>query len=151
MFELTEEALQKLGTLFVKMMKQKIKERVYPFAPGYKGDGNSGWINTKTGTKGSYPLPLPKPGGAKGLLELGHEKGVKIMASIGGWSMWKHFSEIANDPKKKARFIKDCVTLMNMGFDGIDIDWEFPGPFDGMNFTGTAADYTNFKNLVKEF
>ena len=38
MFELTEEALQKLGTLFVKMMKQKIKERVYPFAPGYKGD-----------------------------------------------------------------------------------------------------------------
>lgn len=39
MFELTEEALQKLGTLFVKMMKQKIKERVYPFAPGYKGDG----------------------------------------------------------------------------------------------------------------
>ena len=46
---------------------------------GYKGNGNSGWINTKTGTKGSYPLPLPKPGGAKGLLELGHEKGVKII------------------------------------------------------------------------
>jgi hypothetical protein len=39
MFELTEEALQKLGTLFVKMMKKKIKERIYPFAPGYKGGG----------------------------------------------------------------------------------------------------------------
>jgi hypothetical protein len=39
MFELTEEALQKLGTLFVKMMKQKIKEKVYPYAPGYKGGG----------------------------------------------------------------------------------------------------------------
>ena len=31
MFELTEEALQKLGTLFVKMMKQKIKEKIYPY------------------------------------------------------------------------------------------------------------------------
>jgi hypothetical protein len=39
MFELTEEALQKLGTLFVKMMKKKIKEKIYPFAPGYKGGG----------------------------------------------------------------------------------------------------------------
>jgi hypothetical protein len=39
MFELTEEALQKIGTLFVNMMKKKIKERIYPFAPGYSGDG----------------------------------------------------------------------------------------------------------------
>ena len=31
MFELTEEALQKLGTLFVKMMKKKIKEKIYPY------------------------------------------------------------------------------------------------------------------------
>ena len=31
MYELTEEALQKLGTLFVKMMKQKIKEKIYPY------------------------------------------------------------------------------------------------------------------------
>jgi hypothetical protein len=39
MFELTEEALQKLGTLFVKMMKQKIKEKIYPYAPGYNNKG----------------------------------------------------------------------------------------------------------------
>lgn len=39
MFELTEEALQKIGTLFVNMMKKKIKERIYPFAPGYSGGG----------------------------------------------------------------------------------------------------------------
>ena len=39
MYELTEEALQKLGTLFVKMMKQKIKEKIYPYAPGYNNKG----------------------------------------------------------------------------------------------------------------
>ena len=39
MYELTEEALQKLGTLFVKMMKEKIKEKIYPYAPGYNNKG----------------------------------------------------------------------------------------------------------------
>ena len=40
MFELTEEALQKLGTLFVKMMKQKIKEKIYPYGNPQSGQGD---------------------------------------------------------------------------------------------------------------
>jgi len=40
MFELTEEALQKLGTLFVKMMKQKIRERIYPYGNPQSGVGD---------------------------------------------------------------------------------------------------------------
>lgn len=40
MFELTEEALQKIGTLFVKMMKKKIKEKIYPFGNPEKGRGD---------------------------------------------------------------------------------------------------------------
>jgi GH18 family chitinase len=97
----------------------------------------------------ALPMPLRKVGGAPGLLDLAHEKGVKVMASIGGWSMCKHFPEMAADPVKKQRFIDDCVKLINTGFDGIDLDWEYPGPYAGMNFTGTQADFVNFENLVQ--
>ena len=95
------------------------------------------------------PVPIHKPGGAPGVLELAHSRGVKVMASIGGWSMCKHFPEMAADPVKRQRFINDCVKLINTGFDGIDLDWEYPGPYAGMNFTGTQADFVNFTNLVQ--
>lgn len=117
----------------------------------YKGDPNSsGWINTKTNETGSYPLNVPKPGGADGVMDLAHANGVKLMASIGGWSMCKHFPDVAADSIKRKTFVNDCVKLINLGFDGIDIDWEFPGPFAGMNFTGSQADYANFETLMAE-
>ncbi|WP_281532448.1 glycoside hydrolase family 18 protein, partial [Anaerocolumna aminovalerica] len=96
------------------------------------------------------PMPLKKDGGAPGVLELAKQNGVKVMASIGGWSMCKHFPEIAADPVKRAKFIQDCVRLIQLGFDGIDLDWEYPGPFSGMNFTGSEMDYNNFITLTKE-
>ncbi|NJO89391.1 MAG: hypothetical protein HC831_10875 [Chloroflexia bacterium] len=96
------------------------------------------------------PLPLHTESGAPGLLEKAHAAGVKVMASIGGWSMCKHFPEMAADPVKRQRFVDDCVRLINLGFDGIDLDWEYPGPFSGMNFTGTTADFTNFAILIEE-
>ncbi len=113
-------------------------------------EGGSTWEQPTWGLKGSLPLPLHKEGGAPGLLELAHQKGVKVMASVGGWSMCKHYPEMAADPQKRKRFVDDCVKLIKTGFDGIDLDWEYPGPYSGMNFTGTQADYGNFLTLVKE-
>ncbi len=113
-------------------------------------EGGATWSHPVWGLKGSLPLPLHKESGAPGLLELAHSKGVKVMASIGGWSMCKHFPEMAADAAKRAKFIADCKKLIAIGFDGIDLDWEYPGPFSGMNFTGTQADYANFLTLVKE-
>ncbi|MBQ0732745.1 glycosyl hydrolase family 18 protein [Aquimarina celericrescens] len=128
------------------------KQRAEAF--GYVINGNQWshpqWRISNNSGSGNAPLPLPKEGGAPGLLELAHQKGVKVMASIGGWSMCKHFPEMAADPVKRARFIEDCKTLIDMGFDGIDLDWEYPGPFPGMNFTGSNADFTNFATLVQE-
>ncbi|NMM48129.1 glycosyl hydrolase family 18 protein [Marinigracilibium pacificum] len=115
---------------------------------GYR-NANGGWTNIETGESGAFPLSIHKEGGPKGMLALCKENGVKAMASIGGWSMCKHFPEMAADPAKRARFIEDCKKLIALGFDGIDLDWEYPG-HEGMNFTGTPADFTNFAILVEE-
>ncbi len=71
------------------------------------------------------------------------------MASIGGWSMSKHFPAMAADPVKKARFLADIDRLMAMGFDGVDINWEFQC-FGGLNFNGSVDDFDNFAQLMED-
>ncbi|MBP2833012.1 T9SS type A sorting domain-containing protein [Aquimarina sp. U1-2] len=134
----------------IQWISEAVKQRAEALGFEVAVGGNT-WTHPEWGLSGSLPLPLPKEGSeAKGLLELAHDNGVKVMASLGGWSMCRHFPEMAADPVKRARFIEDCKKLINMGFDGIDLDWEYPGPFPGMNFTGTNADYANFEILVQE-
>jgi chitinase len=125
-----------------------ISDGSYPYSLGYRNEG-SGWKNVNTGKTGAFPLSVPKQGGAQGVLDLAHSKGVKVMASIGGWSMCKHYPEMAADATKRARFVANCVDLINMGFDGIDFDWEYPND-PGMNIERySTADYTNFALLVE--
>lgn len=133
----------------VQYINEEIKIRAESYGYVVEVGGNT-WSHPDWGLSGTLPLPLPAEGGAPGLLDMAHQNGVKVMASIGGWSMCKHFPEMAADPVKRATFVADCQKLINMGFDGIDLDWEYPGPFAGMNFTGTTADYNNFKILVEE-
>ncbi|SFN30809.1 chitinase [Chitinophaga sp. YR627] len=125
-----------------------ISEGSYAYTLGYRNEG-SGWKNVNTGKTGVFPLSVPKQGGAQGVLDLAHSKGVKVMASIGGWSMCKHYPEMAADATKRAKFVAGCVELMNMGFDGIDFDWEYPND-PGMNIERySTADYNNFAALVE--
>jgi GH18 family chitinase len=82
------------------------------------------------------------------IVYLSHQAGCKILPSIGGWTLSNNFPQIAADPAKRANFISHCLTLIdNYNFDGIDIDWEYPGFAE---HSGTPADKENFTALMQE-
>ena len=70
---------------------------------------------------------------------------LKVLYSIGGWVWSDKFSHVAAFPENRELFATNCVQLMKKhGFDGVDLDWEYPGqrgednafrPSDKENFT----------------
>lgn len=54
---------------------------------------------------------------------------VKILVSVGGWTKGKYFHEMASTDAGRNSFATSCVEFLNKYpfFDGIDIDWEYPG------------------------
>lgn len=77
------------------------------------------------------------------IIDRAHNANVKVLLSIGGWTWSNNFPSIAADPQKRATFAHECNRLVSFyNFDGIDIDWEYPGyaphgggPNDAANFT----------------
>ncbi|KAH7095056.1 glycoside hydrolase superfamily [Paraphoma chrysanthemicola] len=57
-------------------------------------------------------------------------RNLKVMLSIGGWTYTnekKHMDPVGASATAIQTFAKSCVDMVrNYGFDGIDIDWEYP-------------------------
>ncbi len=81
------------------------------------------------------------------IIELAHNSGVKVLPSIGGWTLSSNFPSVAADSMKRATFAQACVDLIQQyDFDGIDLDWEYPGYIP---HSGTPMDKSNFNLLLQ--
>ncbi|XP_061387090.1 chitinase-3-like protein 1 [Musca vetustissima] len=73
---------------------------------------------------------------------------LKVLAVVGGWNEGSaKFSAMAADANKRRAFIESSLAFIKQhGFDGLDIDWEYPAQRDG----SSPQDKQNFVTLLKE-
>lgn len=76
---------------------------------------------------------------------------LKTLISVGGWSWSEKFSDVALTEESRAIFAESCLQfILKYGFDGIDLDWEYPvagGEPDNVN---RPEDKQNFTLLLKK-
>ncbi|KAL4924563.1 glycoside hydrolase superfamily [Aspergillus undulatus] len=66
----------------------------------------------------------------------------KVMIAVGGWGDSSGFSEGAKDEASRERYANNVAAMLgSSGFDGVDIDWEYPG--------GNGDDYKTVPNGEK--
>lgn len=84
---------------------------------------------------------------------------LRTLLSIGGWSFndpndpmgaftYKLFSEMVANQTNRTQFIDSAISYAHKyGFNGIDIDWEYPGD---LTRGGAEEDFVNFIEFLKE-
>jgi chitinase len=93
---------------------------------------------------------------------------LKILVSLGGWTYSKYFSDAAATAASRQALVSSCIDMFIKGnlpatngrggpgsgagiFDGVDIDWEYPGAAGHVGNHFTAADKQNYTLLMAEF
>ena len=77
---------------------------------------------------------------------------LKTMLSVGGWLGSARFSDVAATPQARTTFVGSVVKLLEAyGFDGVDIDWEFPVSGGLPTNQARPQDRHNFTLLAQEF
>jgi chitinase len=94
---------------------------------------------------------------------------LEVLISLGGWTWSRYFSDAALSPESRHTFVKSCIDLFIKGnlprldggsggpgagagiFDGIDLDWEWPGSPGNAGNIVRRVDRANFTKLVAEF
>src|SRR6266545_219146 len=95
---------------------------------------------------------------------------LKVLISVGGWTGSKYFSDAALTAESRSAFVKSCIDLFIKGdlpnpgwggmggpgaaagiFDGIDLDWEWPGSEGNTGNVIRPDDKQNLTKLLAEF
>jgi chitinase len=95
---------------------------------------------------------------------------LKVLISLGGWTWSKYFSDAALTRQSRERFVASCIDLFIKGdipdpgwggmggpgaaagvFDGIDVDWEWPGSDGNAGNIIRPEDKKNYVKLLEEF
>jgi chitinase len=107
----------------------------------------------------------PIAGNFNQLLELKKKhRNLKVLMSLGGWTMSKYFSDAALTAASRTKLVSSCIDLFIKGnlpgvapgaarnvFDGIDLDWEWPGSAGNEGNIIRPEDKQNYTKLVAEF
>jgi chitinase len=76
--------------------------------------------------------------------------GLKTLISVGGWEWSGKFSNMASTAARRETFAGSVVDfLVKYGFDGVDIDWEYPVSGGKADNSYRAADKENLTLLLK--
>lgn len=94
------------------------------------------------GVNSSGTLSVPSTGTQPApFITKAHANGAKAMMSIndGSGDGKTNFKNMASTATGRNNFIKDVMNKVRQyGFDGVDVDWEFPSTSDGSDVTFTA-------------
>ena len=77
---------------------------------------------------------------------------VKLLLSLGGWTRSTHFSNVMISPTLRSNLCDSILSFHETYsfFDGIDIDWEFPGMLGAGNIYREGEDGANFELFASE-
>jgi chitinase len=76
---------------------------------------------------------------------------LQVLMSVGGWTWSDRFSEATQTAESRTVFIQSCISFMKTyGFDGIDLDWEFPVSGGLVSTSGRPEDKENFTRLLAD-
>ncbi|XP_069365183.1 probable chitinase 10 isoform X2 [Maniola hyperantus] len=79
--------------------------------------------------------------------------GVKVVLGLGGWndSAGGKYSRLVNNPGARRKFIVHVIDFLRQyGFDGLNLDWQFPKCWQAECEKGPDSDKQGFAALVKE-
>jgi chitinase len=109
------------------------------------------WADTQ------FPYPGEKEGGDDlgnfHQLQLLKEQNpdLQTLISIGGWTWSAKFSDVALTDASRKKFAASCIAFMKKyGFDGLDIDWEYPTGGGNTGNVERAEDPANYILLLTE-
>lgn len=80
-------------------------------------------------------------------------KGLKVLMALGGWndSEGDKYSRLVNSPAARQKFVAQVLHFIEKyGFEGLDLDWEYPVCWQVDCKKGPKSDKEGFSQLVKE-